>query len=178
MSWSRKPGQIDPNNYKWSRPSPAGCWQPVAKEACKLRSASQVESTERQAIRSAPVSVGRDAGAQCRAGRGGVRTPSNLRGKDGPQDPRGKDDSKGGGRKTNRTSLPSDCFRGYASSGLVMMEAKEPPWINEFQGQLGTRLCQRRPLSPAGESSLVGGLRGASAWQPPRESGRGSFPLW
>lgn len=87
---------------------------------------------------------------QCWAGRGlmaGGHCPV-------PQNLRGKDHNGGERRKTNKTSLPSNCVWGRAQSGPGRVEAKEPPWINELQGQLGIQLCQKHPLNQASESSV------------------------
>lgn len=70
---------------------------------------------------------------------------------------------EGGRRKASNSSLPNGCVWGQAQSGPgFRLEAKEPPWINELQGQLGIQLCQKHPLARAvshvfGEISKVQG---------------------
>lgn len=71
-----------------------------------------------------------------------------------PQDLRGRDHNVGVGRKTNQTSLPSNCVWGCASSGPGYGGGPGAPGINEFQGQLGIQLCQKHPFSLASESSV------------------------
>ena len=81
----------------------------------------------------------------------------------GAQGLRGKDHKEGGRRKASNSSLPNGCVWGQAQSGPgFRVEAKEPPWINELQGQLGIQLCQKHPLARAvshvfGEISKVQG---------------------
>ena len=70
----------------------------------------------------------------------------------GAQGLRGKDHKEGERRKANKSSLPNSCVWGQAQSGPgFRVEAKEPPWINELQGQLGIQLCQKHPLTRSSE---------------------------
>ena len=89
----------------------------------------------------------------------------------GAPDQSGKD-TWGRKDETNKAPLPSSCLGARPRQALVRMDgAKDSPRVNEFQGQLGIQLCQKRPLNQAGESSVWRTLRGAVAWQPPWESG-------
>lgn len=56
--------------------------------------------------------------------------------------------------KQTKLGFPAIAFGARPSQALVRVEAKEPPWINEVQGQVGIQLCQKRPLNQASESSV------------------------
>lgn len=59
-----------------------------------------------------------------------------------------------GKEKENKQNFPEMAFGARRSQALLRVEAKEPPWINELQGQLGIQLCQKHPLNQASESSV------------------------
>lgn len=81
--------------------------------------------------------------------------------------------------RRKETSFPAIAFGERPSQALVRVEAKAPPWINEFQGQLGIQLCQKHPLTQAHESCVRGSRQCAAAWQPPgRAAGAPLPPLW
>ena len=56
--------------------------------------------------------------------------------------------------KQTELPFPEIAFGARRRQALVRVEAKEPPWFNELQGQLGIQLCQKHPLNQASESSV------------------------